>query len=189
MLARLRAEGPLTATQLGGAKRGGEWWDWSETKIAVEWLLDVGEAICVRREGWRRVYDLPERVVPSELLDHDPSDAECLAYLAGVATRALGVATRADIIQKLYYRGYVHGDPPEPSETGVTMYEGFKKFVPRMATPDMTAEMEAEMDRIAAGEMTKDPAMNMFRRLGNAMTYDNGSGYLFATSYDGITQL
>ena len=36
VLARLRAEGPLTATQLGGAKSGGEWWDWSEVKVAVE---------------------------------------------------------------------------------------------------------------------------------------------------------
>ena len=102
VLARLRAEGPLTATQLGGAKAGPEWWDWSDTKIAVEWLLDVGEVICVRREGWRRVYDLPERVLPRELLDRDPSDADCLAHLAGIATRALGVATRADIID--YHR-------------------------------------------------------------------------------------
>ena len=67
VLARLRAEGPLTATQLGGAKSGGEWWDWSDVKIAVEWLLDIGEVVCVRRTGWRRVYDLPERVVPAEL--------------------------------------------------------------------------------------------------------------------------
>src|ERR1700754_2938131 len=38
--------------------------------------------------------------------------------------RGLGTkATRADIIQKLFYRGYVHGNPPEPSETGVKMYE------------------------------------------------------------------
>ena len=29
VLARLRDEGPLTATQLGGAKAGGPWWDWS----------------------------------------------------------------------------------------------------------------------------------------------------------------
>ena len=39
VVARLRAEGPLTATQLGGAKGGGAWWDWSESKIAVEWML------------------------------------------------------------------------------------------------------------------------------------------------------
>ncbi len=71
--------------------------------------------------------------------------------------RGLGTkATRADIIQKLYYRGYVHGNPPEPSETGVKMYEGFKTYVPPIAGAEMTAEMEAEMDRIAKGEMTKD---------------------------------
>ena len=98
VLARIRAEGPLTATQLGGAKAGGPWWDWSDTKIAVEWLLDVGDVICVRREGWRRVYDLPERVVPGELLGQDPSDSECLTHLAAVAARALGVATRADLV-------------------------------------------------------------------------------------------
>jgi uncharacterized protein len=97
-LARLRAEGPLTATQLGGAKSGGEWWDWSDVKIAVEWLLDIGEVVCVRRTGWRRVYDLPERVVPAEYLDTELSDEECLARLAAVAARALGVVTRADLV-------------------------------------------------------------------------------------------
>jgi len=98
VLARLRAEGPLTATQLGGAKAGGPWWDWSDVKIAVEWLLDTGEAICVRRTGWRRVYDLPERVLPAGLLDAEPSDLECVTYLAGVTARALGVATDADLL-------------------------------------------------------------------------------------------
>ena len=98
VVARLRAEGPMTATQLGGAKGGGAWWDWSETKIAVEWMLDVGDVVCVRREGWRRVYDLPERALPGELLGQDPPDSECLAHLAGVAARALGVATRADLV-------------------------------------------------------------------------------------------
>ena len=102
VLARLRAEGPLTATQLGGAKAGGPWWDWSEVKIAVEWLLDTGDVICVRRTGWRRVYDLPERVLPRELLGAEPSDAQCLAYLAGVTARALGVATHADLVD--YHR-------------------------------------------------------------------------------------
>ncbi len=98
VLARLRGEGPLTATQLGGAKSGGEWWDWSEVKIAVEWLLDIGEVACVRRTGWRRVYDLPERVVPAEYLGVELSDEECLARLAAVAARSLGVVTRADLV-------------------------------------------------------------------------------------------
>jgi uncharacterized protein YcaQ len=97
VLARLQADGPLTATQLGGAKNGGAWWDWSETKIAVEWLLDTGRVICARRTGWRRVYDLPERVLPPELRNEDAPDDECLTHLALVAARALGVVTRSDL--------------------------------------------------------------------------------------------
>ncbi len=80
--------------------------------------------------------------------------------------RGLGTkATRADIIQKLFDRGYVYGNPPVPSETGVAMYEAFKKFVPRMATPEMTAQLEEEMDHIAAGEMTKGKVVSDSRDL------------------------
>ena len=68
VLARLRGEGPLTANELGGAKKGGPWWDWSETKIAAEWLLDIGELVCRERRGFARVYDLAERAIPAELL-------------------------------------------------------------------------------------------------------------------------
>jgi uncharacterized protein YcaQ len=106
LLARLRTEGPLTTKELGGAKAGSEWWDWSEHKIAIEWLLDIGEAVCVRRVGWRRVYDLAERAIPAELLGSEPSEAECLTRLVAYAGRALGVASRADLAD--YYR--VRGD-------------------------------------------------------------------------------
>jgi uncharacterized protein len=107
VLARIRAEGPLTATELGGAKKGGPWWDWSDTKIGVEWLLDTGEVICARRTGWRRVYDLPERVLPDALLGAVPTDAQCVIHLAGRAARALGVVSRADLAdyQRLRYGG------------------------------------------------------------------------------------
>jgi uncharacterized protein len=107
VLAQIRAEGPLTATDLGGAKNGGPWWDWSDTKIAVEWLLDTGDVICARRNGWRRVYDLPERVIPADVAAVHLSDAECVARLAAVAARALGVVTAADLsdYQRVRYQG------------------------------------------------------------------------------------
>ncbi|HXW47007.1 MAG TPA: crosslink repair DNA glycosylase YcaQ family protein [Streptosporangiaceae bacterium] len=107
VLARIRAEGPLTATELGGAKKGGPWWDWSDTKIAVEWLLDTGDVLCARRSGWRRVYDLPERVLPDGLAGSEPADSECVTRLAQVAARALGVVTHADLAdyQRLSYSG------------------------------------------------------------------------------------
>ncbi|WP_309237584.1 crosslink repair DNA glycosylase YcaQ family protein [Actinomadura sp. BRA 177] len=99
---RLRADGPLTTKELGGAKASAEWWDWSDHKIGIEWLLDVGEVVCVERVGWRRVYDLAERAVPSGLLARDPDDDACLTALVARAGRALGVATRGDLAD--YYR-------------------------------------------------------------------------------------
>jgi uncharacterized protein YcaQ len=68
----------------------------------VEWLLDIGEVVCARRSGWRRVYDLPERVLSADLIGLEPSDEECVSHLVGVAARALGVATRTDLID--YHR-------------------------------------------------------------------------------------
>jgi len=94
---QLASDGALTTKNLGGAKASAEWWDWSEAKIAVEWLLDVGEVVCVERRGWRRVYDLAERAIPADLLREEPSDAACLERLVAQGGRALGVATRGDL--------------------------------------------------------------------------------------------
>lgn len=97
VLDRLKADGPLTTSELGGGRKGGEWWDWSETKIAVEWLLDTGDVVCTQRRAWKRVYDLAERAVPDDLLHDDLDDAECLRRLVAQAGAAMGVATRADL--------------------------------------------------------------------------------------------
>ncbi|MBN0045922.1 YcaQ family DNA glycosylase [Streptomyces actuosus] len=94
---QLRAEGPLTATELGGAKRTSEWWDWSGSKVAAERALMYGEVVCVERRGWKRVYDLAERAVPAALLHDELDDAECLRRLVRLAGRSLGIGTRADI--------------------------------------------------------------------------------------------
>ena len=96
------AEGPVVTSDVGGAKKGGEWWDWSETKVALERLLAAGEAVCVTRRGWRRVYDLAERAIPSDLLAQDPPDEECNRVQVALAGRHLGVATVRDLAD--YYR-------------------------------------------------------------------------------------
>jgi uncharacterized protein YcaQ len=105
VIKQLRAEGPLTATELGGAKRTSEWWDWSGTKVAVERALMYGEVVCVERRGWKRVYDLAERAIPAELLHDELDDAECLRRLVRLAGQSLGVGTRADIADYHRLRG------------------------------------------------------------------------------------
>ncbi|GAA2157509.1 crosslink repair DNA glycosylase YcaQ family protein [Kitasatospora kazusensis] len=102
VLDQLRAEGPSTSTELGGAKRTAEWWDWSDTKIAVERALAFGDVVCTERRSWKRVYELAEQAVPAELYAQDPTDAQCLRQLVAQAGAALGVATRADLMD--YHR-------------------------------------------------------------------------------------
>ncbi len=94
---RLRDLGPLTSRELGGAKKGGAWWDWSEVKIASEWLLDVGTVVCRERRGFERVYDLAERAIPRSLREREPDDDTCVRELVESAGGAMGVATAADI--------------------------------------------------------------------------------------------
>ncbi len=98
ILDRVRRDGPLTTGDIGGAKKGGPWWDWSDSKISIEFLLDVGDVVCVQRVGWRRVYDLAERAIPAEFREIDLTDEECVARLTSIAGRSLAVATRADLV-------------------------------------------------------------------------------------------
>jgi hypothetical protein len=88
----LRDQGPLTARELGGAKKGSTWWDWSETKIAAEWMLDTGEVVCRSRRGFERVYDLAERAIPPSLSSLELDDEACARELVESAGRAMGIA-------------------------------------------------------------------------------------------------
>ncbi|MBR7837232.1 YcaQ family DNA glycosylase [Actinospica durhamensis] len=102
VLDRLAADGPLTTNELGGARKTPGWWDWSEVKQAVEYLLACGRVVCVERRGWRRVYDLPERALPERALHDELTDRQCQVELVTRAGRALGVGTRSDLLD--YYR-------------------------------------------------------------------------------------
>ena len=112
------------------------------------------EEIPKLEEGQRLELDGEPWIVDKET--QPPSRISQGKLIEMMEERGLGTkATRAEIIQKLYDRGYVYANPPVPSETGIAMYEAFRKYVPRMATPEMTAQLEQEMDRIAAGELKK----------------------------------
>ena len=140
VLDALRDRGPLTATELGGAKRGGIWWDWSDSKIAVEELLGFGSVVVTRRAGWRRVYDLPSRAVPPALLGREPSDSECQVALVAFAGRALGVATAGDLAD--YFRAASVAEAralaPEAGLVPVTV-EGWEQ--PAWAAPSWLAAL------------------------------------------------
>lgn len=90
-------DGPITVSDVGGARKQTGWWNWSEAKRALELMFARGEVVCTSRRNWKRVYDLPERAIPAALLAHEPSVEESYMYLVRKAATALGVATRRDI--------------------------------------------------------------------------------------------
>jgi len=96
--AEVRDKGPLTAREIEHdvPRRRDHWgWNWSDVKIALEWLFYTGEVTAARRNGaFERVYDLTERVLPREVVEAPtPSDEEAHRELVRIAARAYGVAT------------------------------------------------------------------------------------------------
>ncbi len=74
-------------------------------------------------------------------------------------------ATRHSIIQNLYDRGYIKNTPVEPTETGIGMVEALNTYADRITKPQMTAELEEEMNSIAEQAMTKDEVVKRSREL------------------------
>jgi uncharacterized protein len=100
VLKRVEAEGPVSAGQLRAeTRRLGPWWGWDDIKMALEYLFWSGKvAIARRTNGFERLYDLPERVLPTAVLDlPTPRREDAQRELVRLSARSLGVATERDL--------------------------------------------------------------------------------------------
>jgi uncharacterized protein YcaQ len=112
VLAAVKELGPAGAGALedelglaeGRAKKApGGWWNRSSVKHACEWLFATGELTTGTRRGFQRLYDLPERVLPPEVLSAPPvDDEEAARQLMARAATAHGIGTEPDL--RDYYR-------------------------------------------------------------------------------------
>jgi uncharacterized protein YcaQ len=105
VLQRVADEGPVGAGALhDGERRGGPWWGWNETKVALEHLFWSGRVTtALRTRQFERLYDLTERVLPADVLaTRRPAPADAQRALVERAARAHGVATERDL--RDYYR-------------------------------------------------------------------------------------
>src|SRR3954469_6514968 len=99
VLEHVRERGPVAASALveERPKRSGPWWDWSDVKRACEWLFWSGQITSARRRNFERLYDMPERVLPREVVTAATPDVDVAQReLVRVAARALGVAAERD---------------------------------------------------------------------------------------------
>jgi uncharacterized protein len=109
VLKAVQERGPVGAgtleRELGGGGVGparGSWWNRTDIKRICEWLFGIGELTTGTRRGFERLYDLPERVLPPEVLGHRVGAEEGARELISRAGAALGVATETDL--RDYYR-------------------------------------------------------------------------------------
>jgi uncharacterized protein len=100
VLDEVRERGPIAASDLSEQRprKAGPWWDWSDSKRAIEWLFWTGRVTAARRRRFERLYDLPERVLPAQVLAVPTPPAEdAQRELVRVAAAALGVAAERDL--------------------------------------------------------------------------------------------
>ena len=101
VLRLIEEQGPLRANETGverPARKAGEMWNWHDGKIALEYLFWAGRVTAARRVNFERLYDLPERVLPPEVIaTPTPEVADAQRELVRIAARAYGVATEPDL--------------------------------------------------------------------------------------------
>lgn len=98
ILDRIAREGPVGTADVGeGELRGrGGWWDWHPSKTALEWLWRTGRLAITRREGFAKIYDLTERVIPEAHRAPVPAE-EVTGWACRSALRQLGFGTPGEI--------------------------------------------------------------------------------------------
>jgi uncharacterized protein YcaQ len=112
MLERIRAEGPLASRDFEGQGDGGMggMWNWKPAKMVLEALWNLGEVVVAGRVGgFQRLYDLPERVLPREVLDTPVPDQETqLRELVRRAVVARGALTDSGVANH-WHMVHLHG--------------------------------------------------------------------------------
>jgi uncharacterized protein YcaQ len=105
ILARIREEGPLGSRDFEGNGSGGMW-SWKPAKMVLDALWDQGRLVIAGRRSFQRLYELPERVIPAEILTAPaPTEDESLRALALLSVRARGALTEAAIREHWRLKG------------------------------------------------------------------------------------
>lgn len=92
LLQHVREHGEVRSTDFERKDTRGGWWSWKPEKRMLESLFTAGELMIARREGFQRIYDLRERVLPSWDDAELPAADEVRRTLVLKAVRAMGIA-------------------------------------------------------------------------------------------------
>ncbi|MAG91124.1 DNA topoisomerase I [Candidatus Woesearchaeota archaeon] len=147
--------------------------------------LDCNEEIFIAKgtrtieKGWHRFYEpyvnLEEVELPHlkqndkidvkkiELLDKEtqpPKRYTPASIIKALEKKNLGTkATRSDIIETLFQRGYVHGKAIEATGLGISTIETLEKYCPKIIDEELTRHFEIEMEKIRQNQLKKEKTL------------------------------
>jgi hypothetical protein len=105
VLNEIAERGALGSRHFEGSGPGGMW-NWKPAKIVLEALHSAGRLAIAGRDGFQRLYDLPERVLPPEALGAPAPSRDDFARWATLrGVRARGALTEAAIAEMWRLRG------------------------------------------------------------------------------------
>ena len=94
LLARIRSDGPIKSRDINTyTQKQAGWWDWKPAKKALEQLYMEGDLMISNRDGFQKVYDLTERVLPSHVNSQVPGMEEFAAHILDQQLRCHGLAS------------------------------------------------------------------------------------------------
>lgn len=78
-------------------RKGDGWWDWQPSKTALEYLWRSGTLSIRRRDGFRKIYDLTDRVIPEDARQNRPDASQMVDWCNNAALDRLGFATSGQL--------------------------------------------------------------------------------------------
>ena len=124
------------------------------TEVILPKLEEGDEAKVLKQEMEEKETQPPARYSQSTLIK--------LMEDLGLGTKA----TRHEIIQKIYNRHYISGlKAIEPNRIAFAVIDSLEKHAKKVTEPLMTAELEKEMDQVAAGKVSKKDVVEKSRNM------------------------
>ncbi|MEL7125394.1 MAG: crosslink repair DNA glycosylase YcaQ family protein [Pseudomonadota bacterium] len=153
VLDMIRERGPVCSADVGdGETRGsGGWWDWHPSKTALEYLWRSGSLAVVGREGFRKYYDLTERVLDRVQIGNAPDVEETIDWCCREALARLGFATSGELA-----RFWDHISPAEAKDWCAQALAAGRIVEVQVACVDGAMRLSYALPDIA-----EDPAMEV----------------------------